>query len=92
MKSALSCFIAAAALLLGGCTGRGDAPAETHAHDEASADAGHDAGEAARLAAVLPAPKRHSPQPPSPHVVQRSAWIQRQMQLLGPDHLEGVVP
>lgn len=51
-----------------------------------------DAGEAARLAAVLPAPNRHSPQPPSPHVVQRSAWIQRQMQLLGPDHLEGVVP
>jgi len=48
MKSALSCFIAAAALLLGGCTGRGDAPAETHAHDEAAAGAGHDADEAAR--------------------------------------------
>ena len=51
-----------------------------------------DSNEAARLAAVLPAPNRYSPQPPSPHVVQRSAWIQRQMLLLGPGHLDDIMP
>lgn len=41
------------------------------------------AQEAARLAAVLPAPNRYRVQPPSPHVGERSRWIQQQMRHLG---------
>lgn len=41
------------------------------------------AEEAARLAAVLPAPNRYRVQPPSPHVRERAAWVQRQMRALG---------
>lgn len=40
--------------------------------------------EAARLAAVLPNPWIYSVHPPSSHVRQRTAWILRQMQQLGP--------
>lgn len=39
--------------------------------------------ESARLAAVLPAPNRHRAQPPSPHVVERAAWVQGQIRSLG---------
>jgi monofunctional biosynthetic peptidoglycan transglycosylase len=39
--------------------------------------------EAARLAAVLPAPNRYRVQPPSDHVVERAAWIRRQIGALG---------
>lgn len=43
-----------------------------------------DADKAARLAAVLPSPKRMQVQPPSPYAYERSRWILRQMtQLTG---------
>jgi hypothetical protein len=42
------------------------------------------ADKAARLAAVLPSPKRMRVQPPSPYAYERSRWILRQMtQLTG---------
>lgn len=45
--------------------------------------------EAARLAAVLPSPRRYSATSPGPHVQQRAAWIQRQVRQLGGEaHLE----
>lgn len=47
-------------------------------------------GEAARMAAVLPAPNRRRVEPPSRVVVERAAWIEAQMRALGPDHLGGV--
>jgi len=44
--------------------------------------------EAARLAAVLPAPKRYRADAPGPYVRRRQAWIERQMVALGgPAHL-----
>lgn len=43
------------------------------------------AGEAARLAAVLPSPRRWSARTPGPYVQRRSAWIQRQVRQLGGD-------
>jgi len=46
------------------------------------------AGEAALLAAVLPNPHRFRVSAPSPHVLQRQAWILGQMRNLGgPAHL-----
>jgi len=39
--------------------------------------------EAARLAAVLPAPRRYSAVAPGPYVQRQSRWIQRQMRQLG---------
>ena len=46
------------------------------------------ARESARLAAVLPNPKRFRVEAPSPYVLRRQAWIQRQVrQLGGPDYL-----
>jgi monofunctional biosynthetic peptidoglycan transglycosylase len=39
--------------------------------------------EAARLAAVLPSPRRFSAQNPSPYVLGRAAWIMVQMEQLG---------
>jgi len=39
--------------------------------------------EAARLAAVLPSPRRYSAAAPGPYVSRRAASIQRQMRLLG---------
>ncbi len=39
--------------------------------------------EAARLAAVLPAPRRYSVSAPGPYVQRQSRWIQRQMRQLG---------
>jgi len=46
------------------------------------------AAEGARLAAVLPNPKRFRVDAPSPYVLRRQAWIQRQVrQLGGPDYL-----
>ena len=48
-----------------------------------------DAGQSARLAAVLPSPRRYSAVRPGPYVQRRAAWIQRQMrQLGGRDYLE----
>lgn len=45
--------------------------------------------ESARLAAVLPNPKRYSAQAPGDYVRSRSDWIERQMrQLGGPDYLQ----
>lgn len=47
-----------------------------------------DAAESARLAAVLPNPKQLRVEAPSPYVLRRQAWIQRQVrQLGGPDYL-----
>lgn len=47
--------------------------------------------EASRLAAVLPAPTRYTVHPPSAHVVERAAWIRRQMRALGgPAYLAGI--
>lgn len=47
------------------------------------------AAESARLAAVLPNPKRYSAAAPGPYVAQRQRWIERQMrQLGGPGYLE----
>lgn len=49
------------------------------------------ARESARLAAVLPSPKRYVAEPPSPYVRERAAWIERQMrQLGGPAYLDGL--
>ena len=39
--------------------------------------------QAARLAAVLPNPKRYSATRPGPYVVKRQQWIERQMRQLG---------
>lgn len=39
--------------------------------------------QAARLAAILPNPWRYRAQPPTPYVVERAAWIERQMDKLG---------
>ena len=48
-----------------------------------------DAGQSALLAAVLPNPKRYRVEAPSPYVLQRRVWIQRQVrQLGGPAWLE----
>ena len=45
--------------------------------------------ESARLAAVLPSPRRYNARQPGPYVQRRAAWIQRQArQLGGPDYLE----
>ncbi len=47
--------------------------------------------ESARLAAVLPAPRRYSVSKPGPYVQKRARWIQRQMrQIGGPAYLEGL--
>ncbi|MBD9536295.1 monofunctional biosynthetic peptidoglycan transglycosylase [Stenotrophomonas sp. STM01] len=47
------------------------------------------AAESARLAAVLPSPRRYSAARPGPYVQRRAAWIQRQArQLGGADYLE----
>ena len=46
------------------------------------------AREAALLAAVLPNPKRYHVDKPSPYVLRRAAWIERQVrQLGGPDYV-----
>ena len=47
------------------------------------------AAESARLAAVLPSPRRYSASRPGPYVQRRAGWIQRQMrQLGGSEYLE----
>ena len=49
--------------------------------------------QAARLAAVLPNPRRLHADRPSAYVQRRTAWIERQMQQLGgPDYLSGRHP
>ena len=46
------------------------------------------AAESARLAAVLPSPRRYDAKRPGPYVQRRAAWIQRQVrQLGGPGYL-----
>ncbi|WP_246189327.1 monofunctional biosynthetic peptidoglycan transglycosylase [Pseudoxanthomonas kalamensis] len=42
-----------------------------------------EAGQSARLAAVLPAPRRYSATRPGPYVQRRARWIQRQVRQLG---------
>lgn len=47
--------------------------------------------ESARLAVVLPAPRRYSAVHPGPYVQRRAAWVQRQMhQIGGQDYLRGL--
>ena len=47
------------------------------------------AAESARLAGVLPSPRRYSASRPGPYVQRRAGWIQRQMrQLGGSEYLE----
>jgi monofunctional biosynthetic peptidoglycan transglycosylase len=49
--------------------------------------------EAARLAAVLPSPRRLHADRPSAYVMRRAAWIQQQMNRLGgPGYVEGHAP
>jgi monofunctional biosynthetic peptidoglycan transglycosylase len=49
--------------------------------------------QAARLAAVLPSPRRFKADQPSPYVLSRATWIQQQMgQLGGPGYLQGDDP
>ena len=61
------------------------AAAQTFFGKPASALTAH---EAARLAAVLPNPRRYSAARPGPYVQRRAAWIQRQVrQLGGPDYV-----
>lgn len=48
--------------------------------------------EAARLAAVLPNPRRLQAARPSRYVLTRQRWIERQMAQLGPAWLEDVLP
>jgi monofunctional biosynthetic peptidoglycan transglycosylase len=49
--------------------------------------------QAARLAAVLPSPRRFHVDRPSAYVMRRRAWIQRQMSHLGgPDYLHSSTP
>ncbi|WP_266169965.1 monofunctional biosynthetic peptidoglycan transglycosylase [Dyella subtropica] len=51
------------------------------------------AAQAARLAAVLPSPRRFKVDRPSPYVLSRANWIQQQMgQLGGPGYLQGSAP
>ncbi|MEO7067939.1 MAG: monofunctional biosynthetic peptidoglycan transglycosylase [Rhodanobacter sp.] len=51
------------------------------------------AAQAARLAAVLPSPRRLHADRPSAYVLRRANWIQRQMvQLGGPAYLNGKTP
>lgn len=46
--------------------------------------------ESARLAAVLPSPRRYRAEAPGPYVLQRQRWIERQVrQLGGPEYLRG---
>jgi monofunctional biosynthetic peptidoglycan transglycosylase len=50
-------------------------------------------GQAARLAAVLPSPRRLHADRPSAYVQRRTQWIERQMQQLGgPGYLDGTHP
>lgn len=46
--------------------------------------------QSARLAAVLPSPRRYSARNPGPYVQRRTSDIQRQMRQLGPGYLEGL--
>ena len=49
--------------------------------------------QAARLAAVLPSPRRLHADQPSAYVMRRAGWIEQQMaQLGGPGYIEGHVP
>jgi monofunctional glycosyltransferase len=49
--------------------------------------------QAARLAAVLPSPRRLHADRPSAYVLRRAGWIQQQMeQLGGPSYIEGRAP
>ncbi len=51
------------------------------------------AAQAARLAAVLPSPRRMHVDQPSAYVLRRSSWIEQQMrQLGGPGYIEGRAP
>lgn len=49
-------------------------------------------GQAALLAALLPAPTEYSARHPSAYIRQRKRWILRQMRHLGMRHLRGIYP
>lgn len=52
-----------------------------------------DSAQAARLAAVLPSPRRLHVERPSAYVLRRATWIRQQMaQLGGPGYIEGHAP
>lgn len=46
--------------------------------------------QAARLASVLPNPKRYSVNKPSKHTLAKSKWIQEQMRYLGTGYIQGL--
>lgn len=47
--------------------------------------------QAARLAVLLPSPRKRDPNHLTPYLRQRVDWIERQMQQLGPDHLKPIL-
>lgn len=55
----------------------------------AAADLSH--GQAALLAAALPAPERYRVVPPTPFMRERQAWIESQMRQLGPGYLQALL-
>lgn len=55
----------------------------------AAADLSH--GQAALLAAALPAPERYRVAPPTPFMRERQAWIESQMRQLGPGYLQALL-
>ena len=57
------------------------APARRHAHSVLGQISGP--AQLARLAAVLPAPRRYNAAAPGPYVQRRAGWIQRQARQLG---------
>ncbi|MBZ9612287.1 monofunctional biosynthetic peptidoglycan transglycosylase [Rheinheimera maricola] len=47
--------------------------------------------EAARLAVLLPSPRKRNPRDLTPYLQQRVVWVERQMRQLGPDYLRPVL-
>ncbi len=47
--------------------------------------------EAARLAVLLPSPRKRDPRQLTPYLRQRIAWVERQMQQLGPAYLTPIL-
>jgi len=47
--------------------------------------------EAARLAVVLPSPRKREPRQLTPYLLQRVNWVERQMRQLGNDYLKPII-
>ncbi len=47
--------------------------------------------EAARLAVLLPSPRKRDPRQLTPYLAQRVSWVKQQMRQLGPGHLQQVL-